>query len=184
MPWILMPVLQRLWSHIGSYLLPNFSCLANYKGKLFDLFLDWSATFLTERDRLLRDDFPRPEQYRSMSEGESQEKMVLWKLRCSARRQKTSSTGNMMDTQGIFPFPTVKMAMSKGSNALKLVGAYPQFVSQEVTMATLLAISGWDACLLQLGSRLLTILTHFCVFYFHKFQSKMFFSRWRRSYAQ
>ncbi|XP_066017713.1 uncharacterized protein [Pocillopora verrucosa] len=52
-----------------------------------------------KRDRLLRDDFPRPEQYRSMSEGESQEKMVLWKLRCSARRQKTSSTGNMMDTQ-------------------------------------------------------------------------------------
>lgn len=88
----------------------------------------------------MRDDFPRPEQYRSMSEGESQEKMVLWKLRCSARRQKTSSAGNMMDTQGIFPFPTVKM--SKGSNALKLVGAYPQFVSQEVTMATLLAISG------------------------------------------
>ena len=85
-------------------LLPNFSCLANYKGKLFDLFLDWSATFLTERDRLLRDDFPRPEQYRSMSEGESQEKMVLWKLRCSARRQKTSSTGNMMDTRGIFLF--------------------------------------------------------------------------------
>ena len=90
----------------------------------------------------MRDDFPRPEQYRSMSEVESQEKMVLWKLRCSARRQKTSSTGKMMDTQGIFPFPTVKMAMSKGSNALKLVGAYPQFVSQEVTMATLLAISG------------------------------------------
>lgn len=41
-----------------------------------------------------------------------------------------------------FPFPTVKMAMSKGSNALKLVGAYPQFVLQEVTMATMVAISG------------------------------------------
>lgn len=35
-----------------------------------------------------------------MSETESQEKMVLWKLRCSATRQKSSNTGFIIDGQG------------------------------------------------------------------------------------
>lgn len=35
-----------------------------------------------------------------MSETESQEKMVLWKLRSSATRQKSSNTGLIIDTQG------------------------------------------------------------------------------------
>lgn len=35
-----------------------------------------------------------------MSEAESQEKMVLWKLRCSATRQKSSNTRFLINGQG------------------------------------------------------------------------------------
>ena len=53
-----------------------------------------------EKDRLLRNDYPKIERRRAMSETESQEKMVLWKLRCSATRQKSSNTGFMINGQG------------------------------------------------------------------------------------
>ena len=47
----------------------------------------------TEKDKLLRNDYPRVEHlYRPMSTEESQEKMILWKLRCSATRLKSSTT--------------------------------------------------------------------------------------------
>lgn len=46
----------------------------------------------TEKDKLLRNDYPRVEHLcRSMSTEESQEKMILWKLRCSATRLKSST---------------------------------------------------------------------------------------------
>ena len=35
-----------------------------------------------------------------MSDTESQEKMVLWKLRCSATRQKSSNAGVLLDGPG------------------------------------------------------------------------------------
>lgn len=51
-----------------------------------------SVALSTEKDKLLRNDYPRVEHlYRSMSTEESQEKMILWKLRCSATRLKSST---------------------------------------------------------------------------------------------
>ena len=54
----------------------------------------------TGKDKLLKNDFPKPEHFRPMSGTESQEKMVLWKLRCSATRQKSSNVGVTVDGQG------------------------------------------------------------------------------------
>ena len=51
-----------------------------------------SVALSTEKDKLLRNDYPRVEHlYQSMSTEESQEKMILWKLRCSATRLKSST---------------------------------------------------------------------------------------------
>lgn len=46
---------------------------------------------LDKKDKLLRNDYPKADHfYRPMSDAESQEKMILWKLRCSATRQKSN----------------------------------------------------------------------------------------------
>ena len=53
----------------------------------------WSL-LLTEKDKLLRNDYPKFDRsVRPMSDAESQEKMILWKLRCSATKQLSSPTG-------------------------------------------------------------------------------------------
>ncbi|XP_078369470.1 uncharacterized protein LOC144653369 isoform X2 [Oculina patagonica] len=55
---------------------------------------------LDRKDKLLRNDFPRVEHLnRPMSDVESQEKMVLWKLRCSATKQKSSNTTFLINGQ-------------------------------------------------------------------------------------
>ena len=69
---------------------------------MFHLFLkknNWITPFV-EKDRLLRKDYPKIERHTPMSETESQEKLVLWKLRCSATRQKSSNTRFLINGQG------------------------------------------------------------------------------------
>ena len=52
------------------------------------------ATSFTEKDKLLRSDYPKVDRtHRPMSDAESQERMILWKLRCSATRQMSSPGG-------------------------------------------------------------------------------------------
>ncbi|KAJ7363316.1 hypothetical protein OS493_011603 [Desmophyllum pertusum] len=61
--------------------------------------VDASDLPIDKKDKLLRNDFPRLEHHRPMSDAESQEKMVLWKLRCSATRQKSSGIEFITDGQ-------------------------------------------------------------------------------------
>lgn len=60
---------------------------------------NWITPF-AEKDRLLRNDNPKVEHPGAMSETESHEKMVLWKLRCSATKQKSSNKGVIINGQG------------------------------------------------------------------------------------
>ena len=56
------------------------------------------VTSFTEKDRLLRRDYPKVDRaHRQMSDAESQERMILWKLRCSASRQMSSPGGIILN---------------------------------------------------------------------------------------
>lgn len=96
-----------------------------------------------EKDRLLKDDYPRVEPYHRMSNAEAQEKMMLWKLRSSVSRQMPSARGTDKAIVTMEQESNEEIMMNKIQEIVKKVSCLPSGICAETSGAEVSEHSPW-----------------------------------------
>ncbi|XP_074619378.1 uncharacterized protein LOC141878360 [Acropora palmata] len=96
-----------------------------------------------EKDRLLKDDYPRVEPYHRMSDAEAQEKMMLWKLRSSVSRQMPSARGTDKAIVTMEQESSEEIMMNKIQEIVKKVSCLPSGICAETSGAEVSEHSPW-----------------------------------------